>query len=102
MGRPKGQYTMESWMIANGKEGDFFYSEKADRHLTSLATIHKRKITTERLVAVTTGKENPFAKNIVRVTLFGFTPDTKPCESEDPEDMCENCNCWKHTRATCS
>ena len=33
MGRPKGQSTMESWMIANGKVGEHFYSDKIDRHL---------------------------------------------------------------------
>ena len=28
--------------------------------------------------------------------------DLKSCNSDDPDDMCENCNCWKHTRAMCS
>jgi hypothetical protein len=28
VGRPKGQSTMESWMIANGKTGEHFYSDK--------------------------------------------------------------------------
>lgn len=38
MGRPKGQSTMESWMIANGKTGEYFYSDKMDRHLTAIST----------------------------------------------------------------
>jgi hypothetical protein len=25
-----------------------------------------------------------------------------PCENSDPEDMCENCNCWKAFRKSCS
>ena len=24
------------------------------------------------------------------------------CNSEDPDDMCNNCNCWKQTRLSCS
>lgn len=68
--RKGGQYTIESWMMANGKLGEVFYSEKMDRHLTAIATHHKRKIQTERLVAVTTGKEDVRAIAIVRVTLM--------------------------------
>lgn len=26
----------------------------------------------------------------------------KECSSEDGDDMCDSCNCWKHTRAMCS
>jgi len=63
------QYTMESWMIANGKSGDYFYSDKADRHLTAIATHHKRKITTERFIAVTSQSDNPIAHKITKVTL---------------------------------
>jgi len=25
-----------------------------------------------------------------------------PCTTDDPEDRCDNCNCWKSTRANCS
>jgi hypothetical protein len=70
MGNTKGQQkTMESWMIANGKAGDHFYSDKMDRHLTAIATHHKRYIVTERLITVTTGGKIPVAKNITKVTL---------------------------------
>lgn len=24
------------------------------------------------------------------------------CDNDDPDDMCYNCTCWKHTRAMCS
>lgn len=64
------QYTLESWMIANGKVGDIFFSKKKDRHLTAIATHHKRKIITERLIAVTTGKEEPLAYNLTKVILL--------------------------------
>lgn len=61
---------MESWMIANGKAGDHFYSDKQDKHLTAISTAHGRKIKTERLIVVTTAKAEPTAKNITKVTLL--------------------------------
>lgn len=70
MGRPKGQSTMESWMIANGKKGECFYSNKIDRHLTAISTHHKRKILTERLITITTAKNKPKAECITKVTLL--------------------------------
>lgn len=70
MGRLKGQYTIESWMIANGKEGESFYSDKIDRHLSAISTHHKRKIMTERLITITTGGKEPTAKYITKVTLL--------------------------------
>ena len=39
---------IESWMIANGKKGDHFYSDKEDKYLTALSAYYKRKITTEK------------------------------------------------------
>lgn len=68
--RKNQQYTLESWMIANGKKGDHFYSDKMDRHLTAISTHHGRKIATERLLTVTTAKSNPTASYIVKVTLL--------------------------------
>lgn len=44
MGRHKGQSTMESWMIVNGKKGECFYSDKPDRNLTLISTYYNRKI----------------------------------------------------------
>lgn len=66
----KGEHTLESWFIANGKEGQVFYSEKKDRHLTAIATYHQRKILTERLITVTTGKLIPIAATLTKVTLL--------------------------------
>lgn len=61
---------IESWMIANGKSGDHFYSDKIDRHLTALSTYYKRKIVTERLITVTTGGKKPQCKYITKVTIL--------------------------------
>lgn len=69
-GRPKGQLTtMESWMIANGKKGDVFYSEKRDAHLTSISKYYKRKIITQNMIAVIGGKV-PELKKIIKVTIL--------------------------------
>lgn len=66
----KNPSTIESWMIANGKKGKHFYSDKMDRHLTAIATYYKRKIVTERLITVTTYKKQPKAGVITKVTLL--------------------------------
>lgn len=70
MAKKKQQYTLESWMIANGKAGKHFYSDKFDAHLTAIATAHARKIKTERLIVVTSAKSVPTAKYITKVTLL--------------------------------
>lgn len=31
-----------------------------------------------------------------------FAENHNPCTSPDPDDRCENCNCWKSTRSNCS
>lgn len=66
----KNKRTLESWMMANGKCGDIFYSDKKDRHLTAISTYYKRKIITERLVTVTSHKETPSANMITKVTII--------------------------------
>ena len=66
----KNQYTLESWMIANGKKGKQFYSDKADRHLTAISSHYKRKIKTERLITITTNGKLEVPKYIVKVTLL--------------------------------
>lgn len=70
MGRPKGQNNAESWVIANGKTGDSFYSDKPDRNITALSTYYGRAISTERLITITTGGKEPKAKYITKVTLL--------------------------------
>lgn len=69
MGRAKRQSTLESWMIANGKKGEHFYSDKKDSHLTAISTHHNREIITERLIIITTAKKEPVCKHITKVTI---------------------------------
>lgn len=65
------QYTLESWMIANGNSGDAFYSEKKDKDITAIAAQHKRKVKTERFIAVKSAKEGiPEAIRLTRVTIL--------------------------------
>lgn len=70
MKRKAGQYTVESWILANGKAGDYFYSDKKDRNLTASAFYYKRKINTERVIVVSVGEENVGCKYITKVTLL--------------------------------
>ena len=62
--------TVESFMIGNGKVGDIFYSHKLDNHLTAIATHHKRKIQTERLVLIGGTMEEPTTDTVIKVTLL--------------------------------
>lgn len=64
------QFTLESWMIANGKAGQSFYSEKQAKHLTAIASAHNRKIETEQMVVVSTSKEKVQAGKIIKITLI--------------------------------
>lgn len=62
--------TFESIALANGKKGDIFYTEKLQKHLTAIAVFHKRKIQTERIVAIKAGGTEPEAKYITRITIL--------------------------------
>ncbi len=41
-------------------------------------------------------------KNISRDGSAPIDDDLKKCKSDNPNRMCEKCNCWKHTRMMCS
>ena len=57
-GRIKGKpTTMETYMMAYGKIGATFFSQKSDKHLTATAHNYNRKITTQRHFAITTKNE---------------------------------------------
>jgi len=70
MRKKNSMENIESWIIANAKKGTIFYTNKKDNNMTSLATYHKRKIQTERLVTITTKKQNLQAKYLLKVTLI--------------------------------
>lgn len=31
-----------------------------------------------------------------------FADNYTPCNNDNPDDMCDHCNCWKSTRKNCS
>jgi hypothetical protein len=74
-GRPKGQTTIESWMIANGKDFDVFYTTKKDKTITAAACHHGRKVHTERLIVISGDKEKPIATTLIKVTLLPLKKD---------------------------
>ena len=70
----------ESYMIANGKEGQVFYSTQLDKDLCSLSSKLKRKITTENFISVkvfnksnTRRKATPECLYLTRVTLLNYS-----------------------------
>ena len=62
--------TLEGWFMMFGKKGQIFYSLKKDKDLQAFATHYKRKISTERLTAVSVKKEIPNCHSITKVTLL--------------------------------
>jgi hypothetical protein len=70
MRKKNSMENIESWLIANAKKGTIFYTNKKDNNMTSLASYHKRKIKTERLITITIGKQNLQAKHLLKVTLI--------------------------------
>ena len=62
--------TMESWMVANGKVGEVFYTEHPDKDITALSSYHKRKLKTERVFVTNYTKDEIECKRITKVTLL--------------------------------
>ena len=60
--------TFESWLIANGKPGQHFYTEKPDKQITAMAARLNRKVKTERVVCFNKN-ELPLVK-LTKVTLL--------------------------------
>jgi hypothetical protein len=60
----------EAIFLKEGVKGFVFYSEKEDKNLTAQAYHYGRKIKTERIVAISTGKKDVQAKYILRVTIL--------------------------------
>jgi lipoprotein-anchoring transpeptidase ErfK/SrfK len=61
---------IESLSIVNGKDFSVFYTTKKDKDVTALASYYGRKILTERLIAISGGKENPKVTTLTKVTLL--------------------------------
>ena len=62
--------TVESFMMINGLSGTSFYSEKKDKAITAIASFYKRKIKTERIIAISKNVNSPISKMITKVTLI--------------------------------
>lgn len=61
--------TADTWALKNGKVGQSFLSFQPDKNITALATHYGRKITTERMVAVTL-IQRPEATAITKFTII--------------------------------
>ena len=40
--------------------------------------------------------------SIIQIDIKYLLDQLKLCKSKNPEKMCDDCNCWKHTREMCS
>lgn len=67
---PKETITPESLLIGHSKSGTVFYTPKKDRHLTTIATRINRKIKTERMVALNTGRQAKEVEYLTKVTIL--------------------------------
>lgn len=71
MGRQKGTATsIEGWVMLNGKPGDEFLTTSLDKTVTSQANYYKRKISTERMLIVSSAKKEPTASYVLKVTIL--------------------------------
>jgi hypothetical protein len=62
--------SIEGIMLKKGNEGDYFYTDKQDKSMTAFATYYKRKIKTERVIAITGYKQEPKALTLTKVTIL--------------------------------
>lgn len=62
--------SFEGWALKNANVGETFFTEKNDKSMTAFAKYYKRKIKTERIIAVTGDKVKPTAYSITKVTLL--------------------------------
>jgi hypothetical protein len=61
---------MESWVIANGKQGQQFYTDKPDRQITAISVRLGRKVKTERVLVISPAKSEMPPSKLTRVTLL--------------------------------
>jgi hypothetical protein len=66
----KAQTSVEGVMLKNGIVGQTFFTEKTDKSMTAFAKYYKRKIQTERIIAVTGDRKHPSAFALTKVTLL--------------------------------
>lgn len=62
--------SFEGWALKNSNAGETFFTEKNDKSMTAFAKYYKRKIKTERIIAVTGDKVKPTAFSLTKVTLL--------------------------------
>ena len=58
-------------------------------------------ITLSELAHISECLHDDITELIIKIPLI-VANRHNPCTSDDPDDRCENCNCWKSTRSNCS
>ena len=65
----KEKNKIESLMLKKGYSGEHFFSDKNTNSLTALAIYYKRKIKTQRIVAIIGNGKKPIAFTLTKVTI---------------------------------
>lgn len=65
----KKPHSIETRMLRTLLKGDFFYTTKEDKLITSLAYINHRKVITDRCIVIQHTDKEPVATRMTKVTL---------------------------------
>lgn len=66
----KSTTSIEGMMLKKGDAGQHFFTDKQDKSMTAFANYYKRKIKTERVIAITGFKQEPTAITLTKVTIL--------------------------------
>jgi hypothetical protein len=61
---------IEQYIIKTQPQGTVFYTDRPDRHITAISSYYKKRVKTERIIAVTTHKKTPESQIILKVTIL--------------------------------
>ena len=56
--------------LTRGSAGDVYYTDKEQKHVTTLTTYYKVKASTETVLAISNYGTNPETKRITKITLL--------------------------------
>jgi hypothetical protein len=64
------QKSIEGFMMRSGNVGQSFYSERKAKDITAIASVYKRKVSTESVIVMSYTRGEPEAKKILLVTIL--------------------------------
>ena len=91
--------------LANELEAMYSASDLDDQAAAELRRLHEvNQMLVDGLKYAVSyiGIKDSVAHHKVNALIAQVEGREYPCVNNDPDDMCKNCGCWKHTRAMCS